>query len=411
MLKQLSLLSLLFVLPLCRADGFEVAAGAVDVSPETGAYLAGYGADRRSTGQFDFIWAKTLVVKAADDLLVLITIDNIGLTRPDILKIEQGIVSQLKSAHVVVSSTHTHAGPDVVGIWGPSFWRSGRDESYIDTLVARTVQLVVETSTKLESAQARVASVEQPMDWVENLSEPDLLDQRLAVLQFVSASGRSLATLTNFACHPTVLGPDNTRVSADYVHGFYQQMAETFAGEHLFLQGSIGGWVQPLQGDRSHVLAVRLGAELGQAATAALRQAQNNPYAPLNFVSQTVDVPLENWGFRLLMWLGVLERETYNGAMRTSVAMFNLGQARFVTHPGETSPAYSLASRRILGAPHTFVLGLSQDAMGYILKPEYFAADATYPHGEYLTSVSIGPQAGPMVMAAVESLAAKAGKR
>jgi hypothetical protein len=387
-------------------DALEVAAGSVVVTPPLGSFLAGYGADRRSSGQFDNIWSKSLILKAADATLVLITIDNIGLTRPDVLRIEHGIKAKLDNAHVVVSSTHTHAGPDVVGIWGPALWRSGRDENYIDELIAKSIQLAVDTSVRLEPARSRVVSEDLPLSWVENISEPELLDSRLSVLQFVSAAGETIATLTNYACHPTVLGPDNTWVSADYVHGFYQQMNKSLSGEHLFLQGSIGGWVQPLQGDRSHELAVELGSELAQSALTALAQAEDNAPGPLNFASRTVDVPLENWGFRLLMWLGVLEREVHDGAMRTSVATFNVGQARFVTHPGETSPAYSLASRQLLASPHTFILGLSQDAMGYILKPEYFADDAVYPHGDYLTSVSVGPEAGPRIMEAIATLLA-----
>ena len=49
-------------------------------------------------------------------------------------------------------------------------------------------------------------------------------------------------------------------------------------------------------------------------------------------------------------------------------------------------------------------MGLTQDAMGYILKPEYFAEDVSYPHAEYLTSVSVGVEAGPRVMAALEEI-------
>ena len=94
-------------------------------------------------------------------------------------------------------------------------------------------------------------------------------------------------------------------------------MASNLSGEHLFLQGAIGGWVQPLQGDRSHALALQLGRTLAQAALANLDDAQDNHYAELDYRAQIVDVPLENWGFRLLIWLGVLERELYDGAMKS----------------------------------------------------------------------------------------------
>jgi hypothetical protein len=387
-----------------QAEGFKVAADASAITPPVGTYLAGYGADRKSTGLFDDVWVKVVVIEAGSETVALVTIDCIGLTRPHILRIQAGVQNQLPNVHVVVSSTHTHAGPDVVGIWGPAFWRSGRDEAYIDGLVSTAIELVVQTANTVQPATSRVASMDMPMPWVENVSERDLLDARLAVLQFVSVAGETIATLTNYACHPTVLGPDNTMVSADYVDGFYRQMAENLAGEHLFLQGAIGGWVQPVQGDRSKSLALQLGISLADAALAALSEADDNAYAPLQFASRSFDVPLDNWGFRLLIWLGVLERELYDGAMRTSVAWFQIGQAQFVTHPGETSPAYSLASRDLLDARHSFVLGLTQDAMGYILKPEYFADDVEYPHGSYLTSVSAGAEAGPRVMAALKEI-------
>jgi len=124
----------------------------------------------------------------------------------------------------------------------------------------------------------------------------------------------------------------------------------------------------------------------------------------LRFASTEVQIPLANWGFRLLSWLGVLERDLAGGAMRTTVARFTIGPVAFVTHPGETSPAYALESREILGGRHTVVMGLSQDAIGYILKPDYFRHPDRYAQAEYLTSVSVGPEAGPRIMEAVRQL-------
>ena len=386
------------------AEGYQAAAGSVVITPQAGAFLAGYGADRRATGRLDDLFVKVAVVRAGTEQLVLMTIDCIGLTRPDINRIRQRLGSAMADTHVVISSTHTHAGPDVVGIWGPAFWRSGRDEQYIDGLIDQAAALAIEVAGRLQPVSSRVAGTEWRADWVVNRSEPQLLDARLAVLQFVDEAGASVLTLTNFACHPTVLDGANTLLSADYPAGFYAAMARELPGEHLFLQGAIGGWVQPVGGDATHLRAVDLGASVAAQALQLLAGAERNPYAPMQFRETTVDVPLENWGFKLLMWLGVLDRPTFDGHMRTSVAAFHLGGARFATHPGETSPAYSLATRDLLGGPHTFVLGLTQDAMGYILKPEFFANDAAYPHADYLTSVSVGPEAGPRVMAALRTL-------
>ncbi len=388
--------------------GYRVGAAAVSITPPPGAFLGGYGPGRVSTGQYDELWIKNIVIDDGEVRLAIITIDSIGLTRPDVLRIQRGVRQLHPGTRVVVTSTHTHASPDVVGIWGPRFWTSGRDEAYVQWLINRAVDAVDKAVNAAVPASSRIAGADIPLGWVQNLSEPELLDSRLTVMSFVDNRGTLLATLTNFACHPTVLGPDNTMVSADYVAGFYATMAAAFPGEHLFLQGAIGGWVQPLQGDRSMDLALGLGAQVADRAVALLGESTDNPFRPLYYDEAQVDIPLENWGFRVLIGLGVIERALggswYAPQMQTGVSYFTIGDAEFATHPGETSPAYSLQTRRMFSSQHNFVLGLGQDAMGYILKPAYFASTAEYPHADYLTSVSAGAQAGPKIMQALEDL-------
>ena len=51
-----------------------------------------------------------------------------------------------------------------------------------------------------------------------------------------------------------------------------------------------------------------------------------------------------------------------------------------------------------------FVIGLGLDAMGYILKPEYFDPENDLPHAEYLTRMSPGKEAGPLVLEKIEKL-------
>ena len=131
-------------------------------------------------------------------------------------------------------------------------------------------------------------------------------------------------------------------------------MSEALPGEHLFLQGAIGGWVQPIQGDRSHALALATGRQLAAEAVALGRKMRPVSDVTLEFAETEVDIPLENWGFRLLMWLDVLDRETEGGAMRTVVSWARIGDVQLISHPGETSPAFSHDSRALLGGEHQF---------------------------------------------------------
>jgi hypothetical protein len=384
-------------------------AASTSVSPAPGAFIAGDARNRRFTGEHDPLYARALYLSDGPGALALVVVDNIGLTNPDIERMRRRAAEKvgdpaLPPERVVISSTHTHSGPDVVGLWGEHELSSGRDPEYMASLVEAVADQVAAAAAARIPVRVWVASGEHDLDWVLNVTEPGLLDRRVTAVQFVGDDGATVATLTNFACHPTVLDAVFDQVSSDYVAGFYRVMGEHFDGEHLFLQGAIGGWVQPDRTDRGVALADRYGASVAILAADLLQHAEAVPDPRLQFAAQRFEIPLENPGFHALLEAGVLDRALRDGLLETETAWFAIGDVEFITHPGETSPEHSLRSRALLGARHSLVLGLTQDALGYILKPEYFADGAPYPSADYLTATSVGPEAAPRLMAAIESL-------
>jgi hypothetical protein len=379
------------------------------VSPEPGAFIAGDARNRRFTGEHDPLHARAVVFSHRGDAAAILVVDNIGLNHPDVQRIQQRAAElattvELPPDRILVSSTHTHSGPDVVGLWGEHELHSGRDEAYMAVLVEAAASQVATAAARLQPVALETASADVLLAWVENVAEPDLLDPRLTVLRLTAADGTTVATLTNYACHPTVLDGVSALVSADYVAGFYRSMSEALSGEHLFLQGAIGGWVQPVKGVRTFELADAYGAELAVAAQNALVRAEPALQPRLEFRRRAFEIPLENPGFIALLRAGVLTRPLYEGHLRTEVAYLALGNIALATHPGETSPAHSLATRQMLGGDHTMVLGLTQDALGYILKSEYFDPGTDIPSADYLTATSVGPQAAPRMLQALEAV-------
>jgi hypothetical protein len=94
--------------------------------------------------------------------------------------------------------------------------------------------------------------------------------------------------------------------------------------------------------------------------------------------------------------------------VKTEIAWFEIGDAQFVTHPGESAPFYGLESKKLMQKPGPkFVLGLAMDAMGYILRPEFFDKTLAIPHSPYLTSMSVGKHGGPKMMQIIRELAAE----
>ena len=222
-------------------------------------------------------------------------------------------------------------------------------------------------------------------------------------MQFLDKKGNNIASLTNFACHPTFFDAVHDEVSADYVGAFYADMSRDLPGEHLFLQGAIGGWVQPDKGDQSYAIGSQRGRELSAAVKSLLAARKALDSTDLDFRNLVFDLPVSNPGWTQLAALGVIDREI-SETTRTEVAWFRIGEAQFVTHPGETPPAYSLLSKEWMQTGPRFVLGLGLDAMGYILKPSYFDPSADMPHAEYLTRMSAGAEAGPTVLEKIRNV-------
>ena len=96
-------------------------------------------------------------------------------------------------------------------------------------------------------------------------------DDTLVVGRVTSGSGRTLATLSNYACHPTTLAWDNNLVSPDYV-GMLRETIElaTGGGPSLFLQGASGELAPRYQYVGDTAVADAHGRELGHAVLAAL---------------------------------------------------------------------------------------------------------------------------------------------
>ncbi len=373
------------------------------VSPPAGSFIAGDAPNRTFTGVHDDLFAKAVVLSDGATEVAIVTIDCIGLMNSDVQRIRDKVrkLSDFPAENIIVSSTHTHSGPDVVGIWGPDLTHTGVDSAYMEFLISTAAEQVVLANQSRVPVTLQTGESSYGEGWVENISNEEI-DRAVSVLRVVDADGKSVASITNFACHPTFMDAMSSEVSADYVAGFYQALDSAWGGVNLYLQGAIGGWVQPVteRGD------IRMAMEKGKGLAKVVLQANQNGNEP---IEPTVDIrntslvlPVANEGWKQLSAMGTIPRKIRD-SVETEITWFRIGPAQFITHPGETAPFYGLASKKLMSSGPKFVLGLGQDALGYILKPTFFEHD-TIPHAPYLTSMSVGPETGPLLMESVERL-------
>lgn len=396
-MKILFVKLLLFCTLTISGQGFEVGTALQTINPEEDSlYFAGGKSNRLFKGVHDNLYVKAVVI---NDISIL-SFDCIGLMHPELeairLKVKE-IMPNYPTDRIVMTSTHTHAGPDVVGIWGSDLMHTGVNEKYMQSLILKSAQVLAEAFSSKKPAIAHYAIGEFGEDWVENISEPELIDRSVTVLQFIATTGEAVATLTNFACHPTIVDDFAQDASSDYVGGYYRYLDEKQGGLNMFLQGAIGGWVQPEKVASSYENAMKIGESLGEYVLKILQTKSKIEDQTIHFVSKRLELPMVNPGFKMLSEAGVIKRK-FGATVETEIAYFKIGNASFATHPGETSPQLGLYTKDLMdNSGPKFIIGLGMDALGYILKPSYFEPGNQIPHSQYLTSMSIGPETMPIL--------------
>ena len=410
MLNKLFILILFFQLQLTvTAQDFLAGAATRTINPEKDSlYLAGGKANRPFIDVHDNLYVKAMVVSNRNNNITMLTFDCIGLLYPQLQAIRSRIKTELSfinPEHIVMSSTHTHSGPDVVGIWGKDLAHSGVNDKHMQLIVDRAVEAIKEATQARKPVNISFGSGSFGEDWVKNISEPEELDRTVSIIQLTDLNGKNIAMLTNFACHPTIMDDASTAASSDYVWGYYKYLDSAQGGVNMFLQGAIGGWVQPEGVPHTYEQANYYGTSLGKYVFGLTKN--KNASKNINFNSIKVDFPLSNPSFQMLSKAGIIKRD-FGKTVSSEIAYFNIGDASFATHPGETCPALGLATKELMNNKGPkFVLGLSQDALGYIVKPSFFDLSKNIPHSEYLTGMSIGPATMGIILSNLKMLIKK----
>src|SRR6516165_1137685 len=96
-------------------------AGKTAVTPDphkSKVYLAGFGHNRVATGVHDDLYARCLALGIAKETLVVCSIDLIGLFYEDVITIRRAFQQTIPAGPaLIVASTHTHGGPDTLGLY------------------------------------------------------------------------------------------------------------------------------------------------------------------------------------------------------------------------------------------------------------------------------------------------------
>ena len=375
-------------------------------------FLAGFGQNRRAETIHDELTARALALQDENRILILVALDLIGFFRRDVFDVVQKAKEACKASEIsiIIASTHTHHGPDTMGLWGPDDKNCGVDLEYLTGLKEKIVDTILASIEKMQPAMLKVSSVQVP-GVVKNARDPSIVDNELTVAHFCTPlAGNPLLTLLNFPCHPEVLWEHNPHISADYP-GFLRRRVEIETGAPcIFFSGALGGMMTPDVKDHSFEEAEQMGEVLAKAGINAIQTAVIDQLPSVSFNRVDLRLKLTNILFKLAFKRGLLpDLRNKKGEIETEVSLIKIGPLWLTAIPGEMLPKLGLTLKTRLkeaGAQVTGVIGLANDELGYILPREDFRypLNPFSPGKHYEETMSISKEIGPKVMEAVLSL-------
>jgi hypothetical protein len=373
-------------------------------------YLAGFGQNRQAESVHDDLFVRAIALSDGDTRLVLCSLDLIGFFQNYVAEVARRVKLEYPNVHILIASTHTHHGPDTMGIYGPDDKTTGVDLAYIANLQDKVVATILEClEMKYQVSAMKSGSVHVP-GIAKNARDPEIVDDELAVFQLLNADHNPIVTFVNFPCHPEVLFDKNTRITSDYPGVLRRTVeAETLA-PCVFTSGALGGMMTPDVTDHTFEEAQEMGVKLARAGLDLLQKTRSISKIGIYFNRHTISARLTNILFKIAIRRGLLpEPRDHRGYVITEANLIRIGGCWLVSVPGELLPKLGLEIKKRLkdaGAQVAGVIGLGNDELGYILPKEDFRypLNPFRPGSHYEETMSISKEIGPQVMEAVDDL-------
>jgi hypothetical protein len=445
----------------------KVGFGKSDITPAVGGdtpvYLAGFGQNRKATKVHDPIMARACVLDDGTAKIALVSVDLVGLFHEQVTAARKRLPG---FAHIVISSTHNHEGPDTLGIWGPGPFKSGIDPAYLKKVEDGIVAAVEAADKARRTVSAEIGTAKAP-ELLHDGREPIVKHDELVAIQFKlrakSSPASPVGIIVQWNCHPETLGGKNTEVSADFVGATVAHLKKKYNCPVLYLTGTVGGLMTSLHvevkdkngkalEDGTFEKTERYGELIGELAEKALGGAKPLKLMPLEARSREVFIPLANKNYVAGWQLGVLDRQAYlwegdplkatplkerklgpkqAPCMKTEVGYLRLGELEVALIPGEIYPELVLdkvqdpadpgadfpdaaiepAIYKQMKGPHRMIIGLANDEIGYIIPKRQWDEKPPYAYGrkqpQYGETNSCGPETAPILCEAFAKLVAE----
>ena len=370
----------------------------------------GVGTPNPVTEKKGDLFVRALVFEKGDERIAIVGIDNLGW--PAVLgDRSRELIKSIPPENILIGVTHTHSAPDAYGFPDEN-GNVGADLAYLDWCVGQIADAVNEAVEKLEPAVLKTSVGEARGKIAYNYYAPELYDPRLGVMQAISSGGENqgkpIVTLVNYATHPEIIGSERGILTPDLCGPLYDRIEQQAGGIALFMNSAQGGMVtadnRRAHGEEANDWAecIRIGELMADEALRIIEQAEVQENPDLYCTSRTIDLPVDSEMMRFILNnspLGI--SSPGENIISTRINLLNIGTAQAITIPGEALPNIGFYIKRHMPTEQAFLLGLTNDAMGYILTPEDFNSFKRY---NYISRTSLGEMTGDIYVREVLDL-------
>jgi hypothetical protein len=398
------------------------------ITPPKGIYQIGYG-DRAkgNLGVHDDLTATALVLDDGTTRLAIVALDMLTINE----FIVDRVRARLAPTEVLLCCSHTHSGP--IAYADEKSPRKNRE--YINVLVERIVEAVKSAQENLLPVRLEYSHSEANVGINRREKMPDghmeigrnpegARDKSVQVVSVLTDSGRRkrdsagtrLATIVNYACHGTVLGPDNLLVSADWIGVMRKKVEEELGGLTLFLQGAAANinpdmyWEdkrafemvaeQGLGVANAVLAAARAGSEMKRATPLKVERVEAwlptetravTPRPPKNY-SKPLLAMANMPGFMAVFadvllnqrypWKPVIEAKDGFWSVPMRINAVKIGDLALVTFGAETFTEIGMKVKSASPAAHTLFASVSDGCISYL------HTEASHAEGGYEVDVA-----------------------
>ena len=402
---------------------FRVGAAAVVIDPHAPQCMGGYGCgtptDQLHAGEH--LYARAIYIERGNTAVALGKVDSQGWFagyqegQYGISDVRNQVAAEWANAglrvgpqNIIVSSTHSHSAPTIMGIWGKT------DVAYLREVHDAMVQALEQARAKARPAtltwgRADAGYIDNVILGEANSNEGWPVDGEMPVLWARDkATGATIATYTNVPVHANIVyGPGAKELSQDYPGVAERWLQDRLGGTALVAMGTLGDQTSTLQVSTPGWSEIHhVGELVGNLATEALAKGHPITDGRLAGAQQYLTIPVTNPVLLSIIdakgalgqqiagispadrsdqapyWLG-------DDVVGTWVTALRIGNLAYVSEPGEAFPqVHEAIEGATTGADGVFVVGMAQDQLGYFFPAWAYPATFYYSADHYLYNTS-----------------------